>query len=159
MEFNRDRLARIEAAAAQLEERYPEEVAEEREAGTVPVPEFLRGLARDLRTYLQRDFALRWRELRALETVWSEIDEEFDGEPASARQVRELAARTKEKLLALAEALAPQSGARRLPSPKPEFVDELREVVRQTYGRLGWVAPEDENPEPDRGRTHGRQSR
>lgn len=156
LERQRQRLSVIEDAAAELEERFPEEAAREREAGVVSVPEYLRWLWGMLRADLRKDVAFRWRELRALETVWAEVEAEFDGESARDRQVRDLALDTKEKLDALAAALWPEGGTKRLPGPKPEFVDGLREVVRETYSKLGWLAPEDEEASQQQTKGNGR---
>lgn len=166
LEYQRERIARLDAAAALLEEQHPEEKAEarerEREPGMVTVPEYLRGLAQELRRDLGRELSLRWRELRALETVWAEIAAEFDGEPVTEHEVRTRVAETKGKLQELAAALAGDGGGnklRRLPAPTAEFVDGLREVVRQSYERLGWLEPE---PGPDgtaHRRARGRQPR
>lgn len=89
--------------------------------------------------------------------VWAEIAEEFDGEPVTAPSVRKLAAETKSKLQELAKMLALEGQAPRLPTPSADFVDQVREVVRQAYERMGWIEPEDQNP-PGR-RSHGRQAR
>ena len=133
------------------------ELERDRQEETVTVPEFLRGLVGELRTDLRRELSLRWRELRALETVWAEIAEEFDGEPVTDASARKLAAEAKTKLQEVARALAPVGYTPRLPAPSADFVDQVREVVKQAYERMGWIEPEDDNPSGRR--THGRQAR
>jgi len=70
--------------------------------------------------------------------------------------VRKLAAETKAKLEELAKALALEGRKRRLPEPETAFVDQLRDVVKEAYKRMGWVEPEDDTPER---RSYGRQAR
>lgn len=160
MEYTCQRLAVLEAAASQLEEQYqyPQELERNTHKGMVTVPEFLRGLGKELRSDLRREFSKHWRALRALETVWAEIAEEFDGEPVIAESTRKLAAETKAKLEELANALASEveGRKRRLPEPAAAFVEQLREVVKEAYKRMGWMEPEDDPPGR---RTYGRQAR
>ena len=157
IEYTHQRLGILDRAAGQLEANYPKELEEDQQPGTVTVPEFLRGLAKELRSDTQRELSLRWRELRALDTVWAEITEEFDGEPVTDASVRKLADETRAKLQEVARALAPAGQTPRFPAPTAEFVDQLRAVVGQAYERMGWIEPEETNPS---GRSrHGRPAR
>ena len=153
IEYAHQRLGILDRAAAQLETEHSEEWEQERAKGMVTVLEFLRGLAKELRTDIRRELSLRWRELRALETVWAEIAEEFDGEPVTDPSVRKLADEIRTKLQAIAKMLEAEGQALRLPKPSADFVDQVREAVQQAYERMDWIEPEETNP-PGR-RRHG----
>jgi len=157
IEHTRQRMALLDAAAVQLEAEHPKGGAPDRKKATITVPEFLQRLARELRTDLRGELSLRWRELRALETLWAEIAEEFDGESVTDASVRKLADETRAKLQDVANTLADEGHAPRLPKPSTDFVDQVREVVRQAYERMGWIEPEDTSP-PGR-RRHGGSAR
>ena len=132
IEYTHQRLGILDRAAGQLEANYPKELEEDQQPGTVTVPEFLRGLAQDLRTDLR------------LELV-------------TDASVRKLADETRAKLQEVARALAPAGQTPRFPAPTAEFVDQLRAVVGQAYERMGWIEPEETNPS---GRSrHGRPAR
>ena len=151
LEYIQHRIATIEAAASQLEEKYPGDF--QAHEGMVTVPEFLRGLSKELRKEMWDDLSLRWRELRAVETVWEEIASEFDGEPVVNRKMRNLADETRERLQQVAGVFSAGGQKRRLPAPSSDFVDQLRDAVKEAYVRMGWI--EDE----EKGATNGRQAR
>ncbi len=151
LEYIQHRIAMIEAAASQLEESYPDDF--QAHEGMVTVPEFLRGLAKELRKEMWDDLSLRWRELRALETVWEEIASEFDGEQVVYRKMRNLADETRDRLQQVAGVFSTGGQKRRLPAPSSDFVDQLRDAVKEAYIRMGWI--EDE----EKGAANGRQTR
>ena len=68
LQYTQGRIAMIEAAASQLAEKYPGDF--EPRKGMVTVPDFLRGLAKELRRDRRRDLSVRWRELRRSRWYW-----------------------------------------------------------------------------------------
>ena len=153
IEYASQRITMIEAAASQLEEAYPEGF--EAHEGMVTVPDFLRGLAKELRKDMWSDLSLRWRELRAVEIVWDEIAGEFDGEPIVDEKMRRLRDETRDKLMQLSGVFSANGQKKRLPEPAAAFVDQLRDAVKQAYIHMGWIEPEAEQ----KGRSYGRQAR
>ena len=151
IECTSERISMIEAAASQLEETYPQDF--ETHEGMVTVPEFLMGLAKELRKELWTELSLRWRELKGVEIVWREIASEFDGEPIVEQKMRALADETRDRLVQLAEVFYAGGQKKRLPEPAPEFVDQFRDAVKQVYIRMGWI--EDEQ----KGESNGRKTR
>lgn len=155
MEYAYERFGLLEKGAAQLEEAHAAQLAKDAAEGGYTVPMFLRELQGELETSIRHELSLRWRELRALEIVWAEVDAECDGEPATEQQVRDRAGKTKARLKALAEQLASKGPKPRLPEPAPEFVDQVRAVLHSAYTQHGWAV--DETPSKStRRNSHGR---
>jgi len=98
------------------------------------VPEFLRRLALELREDLLTAVAQRWRELAALETVWTELAEEFGGENPVSPELRSLALDTKQRLLSLAKEFG---GKRRLADPDEDTLAEIQRQVDAAFDQLG----------------------
>jgi len=139
LEFHRDQLANLDEAAGRLESELPDEVQANpvrgwRKREKVSVPEFLRGLALEMRTNLQEALVLRWQELRALEIVWNEIAAEFDGEDTLHPELRREANDTGAKIKALAG-----KKAKSLPGPEDPMVTDTRELVDQAFEALGLI--------------------
>ena len=155
MEYALERFGLLGKAAAQLEEAYAAQLAKDAADSGYTVPMFLRELQRELETSIRREVSLRWRELRALEIVWAEVDAECDGEMATEQQVRNLAEKTKARLKVVAGQLAPKGSKPRLPEPAPEFVDQVRAVLKSAYTQHGWVE-EEPSSQPDRRNRHAR---
>src|SRR5690606_15318160 len=85
MVANRQGFEMLEQGAAELAEQLGEEVDERRVKAwrkhkEVTVPEYLVALAEMLRKEAADEVVQRWKELRALETVWEAFRAEFDGE-------------------------------------------------------------------------------
>ena len=101
----------------------------------VTVPEFLAGLAEELRLDTLAEVRLRWQELRALDMVWDAIRDEFDGEDPVQPTLRESARATAETL----QALAQRCGLKKLPEPTQAFLDRTWGVVDRSYDALKLV--------------------
>jgi hypothetical protein len=125
LDAQRLQIEELERAAALLEEEFGLEKQGRlrgwRRKESVTVPEFLRGLALELRD----------------EIVWNEIAQEFDGEDPVHAELRQRAADTGE----LARSLAFQVGRRRrsLPRPSDEITAEVRDLVDRSFEALGLV--------------------
>ena len=95
---DRDQVRMLEDAAGLLERdlslQKVEKVRGWRKKTEVTVPEFLRGLAGDLRDSIRERVAGRWQELRAVELEWEEIKAEFGGEDIVHPDLRARAATT-----------------------------------------------------------------
>jgi hypothetical protein len=102
---------------------------------SITVPEFLCGVAEDIRVRLQRQIDLRWQEMQALEQVWAEVAEQFGGEdprhPDLKAQAGEVSCLLRE--LATKVSLRP----RRLPEPSEEMLAGMRARVAVSFGYLG----------------------
>jgi hypothetical protein len=105
-----------------------------RTAGEMPVSEFLRSLALELRHDLTTTLAQRWRELGALEQVWGELAEEFGGEDPVSPELRTMAEETRQRLMALAREF---DGKRRLADPDEDTLAEMRHQVDAAFEQLG----------------------
>ena len=130
----------VQEAARVLTEELGEQVAKEkvrawRKQESVTVPEFLYGLAGELKREVLEHALLRWRELRALEVVWEEIGTEFGGEDVVDPRLREQATETATLLRECIKEL----GGRRLPEPGDDFLQRTREVVEQAFTLLHLV--------------------
>ena len=100
----------------------------------VSLSQLLRGLIKEVRDEVLESLALRWQELRALETVWAELASEFDGEDPVHPDLRAQAADTAARLRALAEALAAK---RRLVEPDDALLDQYRSHINASFQQLG----------------------
>ena len=100
----------------------------------MPVSEFLKSLAKELRGDLRDGIALRQRELQALETVWSELAAELDGADPVHADLRRQAAETAVRLTALAKEMG---GGHRLDGPDERALREVRAVVDEAFRNLG----------------------
>jgi hypothetical protein len=103
-----------------------------RSSDSMPVPEFLRRLALELREDLLTTVALRWREVAAIELVWDELAEEFAGEDPVSPEVRTMTEETRQQLMALAR----EFGKRRLTGPDEDTLAEIRHQVDVAFGQL-----------------------
>ena len=70
-----------------------------------------------------------WQGLRAVELMWDELSEEFDGEDIVRSFWRELVSECKERLAKLAQALAPSDEEIDLPEPTEDQVELRRAFV------------------------------
>jgi hypothetical protein len=127
-----------------LEQEYPDELpaatvkpwrTESKTAGKVTVPRFLRALAAELRHDAFKELSVRWRELRAVETVLSEIGEQFDGEDALHPDARAWLTACRAQALAFAVRL----GRKRLPEPGEDYLARAQALVDQGFAALGLV--------------------
>ena len=126
-------------AATLLEEQeglpQPKKVARNwRTTKEMPVSEFLKSLAKELRGDLRDGIALRQRELQALETVWSELAAELGGADPVHADLRSQAAETAVRLTALAKEMG---GGHRLDGPDERALQEVRAVVDEAFRNLG----------------------
>ena len=99
----------------------------------MPVPEFLRSLALDLRKDLTEAVLQRWRELAALEAVWAELAEEFGGIDPVAPELRTMASETTGLLRSLAQEFGIK---RRLDGPDDETLAEVRRRVDEGFRHM-----------------------
>ena len=77
-----------------------------------------------------------WREMRALEIVWAEIGDEFDGVDPVHPDMRSRLIETKDALVVLIEQLA-GAKKRKRPEPEAELVGEVRNLIDQAFEKLG----------------------
>ena len=135
------RLSELDQAAAllvrDLGEELPKEVRAWRSRKHVTVPQFLQGLAGDLRAELREDLSGCWAFLRGVERLWAELAAEFDGEEVVDAKPRATAAALRERVLRLADALP--RGRTLLREPSAEQLQQLRDELRQWYTYLGWT--------------------
>ncbi len=133
-----ERVRLLEQAAGVLEEDHglprPRRVRDWRKSRkNMQVNEFLRSLAREMRTELLADIALRWQELRAVELLWDEIADEVAGEDPVGPETRAKA----DEVAALLESLAKELGRSScLVEPDAAMVAEARETVDQAFKQL-----------------------
>lgn len=104
----------------------------------VTVPEFLRGLALELKDEAIEGVVFRWQELQALETVWAELSQDFQGEDAVLPQLRAQAADTAARLRTVAKHLGV---TRRLVDGDDALLDQYRAYVNEGFQQLGLAEP------------------
>ena len=122
----------LEQAAAQLEEMY--EVPREdvplrgfRSRESITVPAYPRCLATELKRQLLREVEAVWKEIRAIEIVFGEVEQELGDDPVHP-SIRQTAGKAK----ALIESLrATLGGKGRLPEPGAE-IEITRAWVRRS---------------------------
>ena len=95
---------------------------------SVTPPDFLRGLAAQLRSETLDEVVGRWQELRAVEAVLAEIAADFDGEEVLVPEQREQADDAAARLEALARELGFKGAV-------PEPGDELVQLARGSLER------------------------
>lgn len=105
-----------------------------RRKGDTTVPEFLRGVAEELRVETLRDLASIWRQVRALELVWDELASEFGGVDPVHPSLRAKTAALATRLRAIASELG---GKRRLGEPDEVMLDQLRATAKEGFDHLG----------------------
>jgi hypothetical protein len=100
----------------------------------VEVNTFLRSVAEELRLESLDDMRLRWHEFRALEAVWEELAEEFDGVDPVEPEVRDKANELRE----MPEGLAVTFGCRDcLTEPEEAMLDQWRSFAKRCFDQLG----------------------
>ncbi len=104
----------------------------------VSVPEFLAGLALEVREYAVAEVITRWKELRALEIVWEVLRTEFDGVDPVVPEVRATATAASTTLRELAH----RYRIKRLPEPERDYIDRTWELVDQVFDQLKLVKEE-----------------
>ncbi len=98
-------------------------------------PERAEELSERLRDQLAAGVALRWRELRALETVLDEIAGELDGEDPLHPEARARLDETRRQLLALHETVTGYCEACELREPEPAEIAAVRQLMNKGGGR------------------------
>jgi hypothetical protein len=141
LQHEHERLALLELAASTLETDYgekvdPAAVRHWRKQKTISVPLFLRGLFDELRVMMLQNADQCWREMRALEIVWAEVGDEFDGVDPVHPDLRSRLSETREALGALMEQLAGPKKRKR-PEPDGQLVGEVRKMIDQAFEKLG----------------------
>lgn len=104
----------------------------------VTIPEFLAGLALEVRESAVAEVVTRWKELQALEQVWEALRAEFDGTDPVVPEVRELA---NAAAITLQE-LADRYRIKRLPDPEQADIDQTWSLVDQAFDLLKLVKEE-----------------
>jgi len=125
-------------AADLAEEVDAKKVRAWRKQKTVTVPEFLAGLALEVRESAVAELVTRWKELQALERVWEALRAEFDGEDPVVPEVRALA----DAAAATLRELAVRYRIKRLPEPEQEDIDRTWALVDQAFDLLKLVKEE-----------------
>ena len=93
----------------------------------VTLPVFLSGLSGEIEDIHRENALTCWKELGAIEAVWSEIADHFDGEDVIKADRHEQATEAKAVLRSIIETGSKTS--RRLPQPEAEQVEEYRRHV------------------------------
>ena len=137
LDQNANQVRLLNQAAAVLETEYGIEPARQprdwRTSSNMEVPEFLRSLAKELRAELVNAVAQRWREVAAIELVWSDLAEEFGGEDPLNPELRLMAEESKQALRSLAQEFG---GSRRLQGPDEASLAEVRRQVDDAFEKL-----------------------
>jgi len=97
-----------------------------------------RGLAAEMKQQALDGLVWRWRELRALETVWDELAGEFGGADPLLPELRARAADTAARLRRVADALGAR---RRLGEADAAILQAYRDHVDACFRELGLVGP------------------
>jgi len=123
----------LEKAAAMVAEETGEELKTEsrrarRKRSSLTVPQFLLGLAQDVREGQRRVALYRWKELRAIEIVWDEIAAELGCDDVLHPSARQMAETAKEKLRSLIEAGGTKR--RKPPGPDEAIVEHYRQLAQ-----------------------------
>ena len=95
---------------------------------------FFRGVAAEQRHWLLDDALDRWRELKAVESVWHEVAAQFDGEDPLGPEVREKAHETDALLKKLVAELAGKE--RKAPQPTEALIELVRAELDRALGYL-----------------------
>jgi hypothetical protein len=98
-------------------------------------PELLRGLALERKDEALAQIEHLWKETLALESMWTELAEDFAGEDILLPEHRERHAESQERLRAAARTI----GLRNLPaSPDDEMLRACHETVAESFRHLGY---------------------
>jgi hypothetical protein len=104
----------------------------------VSVSVYVADLSEQVRRITAERVVIRWKEFRAVEKVWQEMAEDFDGEDPVDPHLRRTAEETRMLLTRLAEGCA----IKKLPEPERDVLDRTWELVDRTYKTLKLVKPE-----------------
>jgi hypothetical protein len=91
-------------------------------------------VAEDIRRGLQGEAEFRWQELRAVQAVWREVREQFDGEDPC---LPEVGARAEEVERGLKAVLEKASRGRRALEPTEETLEAVRQRVEEALSYIG----------------------
>jgi len=108
----------------------------------VTLPEFLRGLERDIKTGGLKRLLLLWQELRGLELVWAEITGECDGDDLRRPDLVEQATTLRSRLFELIQNASPKH-AKKLPEPNEEALRGIRDQVDEAMRMMGFRGTEE----------------
>ena len=135
MRVNEEAAELIEAEAAL--ERAPATKNWRKRGAPILVNAFLRGVAEEQRQHLLSEALERWQELGALEAVWREVADQFDGADPLGPEHRSLVDETAERLRKLVAELAGRE--KKAPAPSEELVEMVRGHIEQAVSYLGLV--------------------
>ena len=88
-------------------------------------------ITESLETKVREGIQLRWQELRAVEVVWEEIADEFDGEHPARPEARQTVVDAKARLVELNREAEGASDKHDLPDPTEEQIDLTRQIVER----------------------------